>query len=64
MVSKRFVIVGLVDLFLLWMTTATHNNTNLYDAVSLGDIWQPTPPPPQDREKYVVSHEPHLRKRI
>lgn len=66
MVSKKFVAVFFVDLIFLWFASSaatTQNSTDLYDAVSLGDIWQP-PTPPQDHDTYYLSPGPHLRKRI
>lgn len=66
MVSKKFVAVFFVDLIFLWLAssaTTTQNNTDLYDAVSLGDIWQP-PTPPQDPDTYYLSPGFSLRKWI
>ena len=62
MVSKKFVSVFFVDLIFFWFTTATQNNTNLYDAVSIVDIWQP-PTPPQDQDNHNLFSGPHIRKR-
>lgn len=65
MVSTKFVAVFFVDLIFLWFASSaatTQNKTDLYDAVSLGDIWQP--PSTQLQDNHVLSSRPHIRKRI
>jgi hypothetical protein len=63
---KKFVF--LLNMVLLVLTTTANDQNksielglDMYDAVSLADVWQ-SPPPPAENDKVHLLHHPHLRK--